>query len=288
MKAINYFFIIATLAFITTSCVEKSDKYKSAIAQRDSLAIQYQLLDSSYNQTIDILDDIEKGFSEISSTQNEMIVNLRGVEGKTTSKKELIGAQMGAIKASIENSKAKIEELRKLAAKSDKANKLLSGTINRLQNQIDEKDKQIQTLQVELDQKNIKISELSTTVYDQSNSIAEQQNTLEEQQSRINELNAVWYCVASSKALKNAKIITNTGLFQSKKVLDADFDTRAFTRADLRTLSSIATDSKTIKIVSSHPQDSYNLITGDDKNITIDIINPAKFWSVSKYLVVQI
>ncbi len=288
MKTIKFFSIIAALTFLTVSCVEKSDKYKAAIAQRDSLAVEKQVLDSNYNRTIDILNDIETGFSEISHSQNEMRINLKGVEGKTTSKKELIAAQMGAIKVNIENNKAKIDELRKLAAKSDKANKLLSATIQRLQTEMDEKNKQIETLQVELDQKNIKISELSTIVNDQNNNITEQQKAMEEQKSRINELNAVWYCVATSKVLKNAKIITNTGLFQSKKVMDTDFDKTVFTQTDLRTLSTVQTDSKTIKIISSHPQDSYKLVTGDDKNITIEIGNPTKFWSVSKYLVVQI
>lgn len=288
MKAIKFFSIIAALVFLSVSCVEKSEKYKAAIAQRDSMAIEKQVLDSNYNRTLDILNDIESGFAEINHSQDEMRVNLKGVEGKTTSKKELIGAQMGAIKASIEKNKAKIEELRKLASKSDKANKSLAATIQRLQSQMDEKDIQIQSLQVELDQKNIKISELSTIVNDQSNNIAEQHEALEEQRSRINELNTVWYCVATSKVLKNAKIITNTGLFQSKKVLDTDFDKKAFAQADLRVISTIPTGSKTIKIVSSHPQDSYKLVTGDDKNITIEIVNASKFWSVSKYLVVEI
>jgi len=67
-----------------------------------------------------------------------------------------------------------------------------------------------------------------------------------------------------------------------------DFDNKAFTQVDLRNISSIATDSKNIKIITSHPQSSYILETGVDKKITIKITNPSKFWSVSKYLVVQI
>ncbi len=294
MKAIKFFSIIAALAFLSVSCVENSEKYKAAVAQRDSLAMEKQVLDSNYNRTIEILNDVEIGFSEISRSQNEMRVNLKGIEGKTTNKKELIAAQMSAIKLNIENNKAKIDELKLLASKSDKANRLLSGTIKRLQNEMDEKNAQIQSLQVELDQKNIKITELSTTINIQSNSIAEQQNALAEQQkaleernSRINELNTVWYCVASSRDLKKAQIITNAGLFQSKKVLNADFDKSAFTQADLRTITTIPTESRSIKIISSHPEDSYTLIKGEDKNITIEITNAAKFWSVSKYLVVQ-
>jgi len=291
MKAIKFYAIIAVLALITTSCVENSGKYKSVVAQRDSLELEKQALDSSYNQTIALLNDIETGFSEINQNEKQVKINLNA-EGSKANKRELIGAQMKAIKEGIENNKAKIAQLQSLAAKKGKANNLLAATIKRLQSQMDEKGAQIQSLQAELNQKNIKIDELSATVTDQSKNIAEQQNVLEQQKSTIKEqdtnINTVWYCVASSKKLKEAKVISAGGLFQSKKVLNKEFDNTAFIQVDLRTISSIPTNSKKVKILSLHPQNSYKMVTGADKNITIQITNPTKFWSVSKYLVVQI
>jgi chromosome segregation ATPase len=292
MKTFKFYAIIAAIVFGTVSCVENSTKYKAMVAQRDSLELVKQSLDSSYNQTLNIVNDIENGFSEITQTQQDMKVNLKGVESKSGNKRELISAQMTAIKQGIEKNKAKIAELRKLASKTGKDNNKLAETIKRLQAEMDEKGVQIQTLQAELEQKNIKITELNTTVTVQSKNIADQQNVLEQQKSTIKvqdtDLNSVWYCVATSKKLKDAKILTNTGLFQSKKVLATDFDKSAFTQVDLRNVTSIPTNSKNAKIISSHPMDSYKLVPGDDKNITIEILNPVKFWSVSKYLVVQI
>jgi len=292
MKTIKFYAIIAALVFVTASCVENSGKYKAAVAQRDSIAMEKQALDSNYNRSLVILNDIENGFSEINQTEKEMKVNLKGVEGKTTNKRQLIAAQMTAIKQGIEQNKAKIAELRRLAAKNGKANIMLTETIKRLQTEMDEKTVQIQSLQAELEQKNIKITELNTTVDTQSKNIADQQNVMDQQKSTIKgqdtDLNTVWYCVASFKKLKEAKIVSNTGLFQTKKVMATEFDKTAFTQVDLRSISSIPTNSKNIKIISTHPQNSYNLVTGTDKNITIEITNPSKFWSVSKYLVVQI
>ncbi len=288
MKAIKFYVIITALAFTMASCVENSSKYKAAVAERDSIAVQKQALDSNYNRTLDILNDVENGFSEINHSAKEMTVNLKGSEGKTTSQKELIATQMTSIKQTIEKNKAKIEELRHLVSKDKKANVKLTETIARLQTEMDEKSMMIQSLQAELEQKNIKITELNTTVDTQNKNIAEQQSVMDQQKSTITGLNTVWYCVATSKKLKDSKVITNTGLFQSRKVLDTEFDTSTFTQGDLRNLTSIPTGSKKIKILSSHPQGSYNLVTGDDKNITIEITNAPKFWSVSKYLVVQI
>jgi len=292
MKTIKFYAIIATLVFATASCVENSGKYKAAVAQRDSLAIEKETLDSNYNQTIALLNDIEAGFAVISKNESQMKVNLKGVEGTTADRKKVIGAQMNAIKESMEQNKAKIAELRHLESKKRKANSILSETIKRLQSEMDAQAVQIQSLQAELVQKNIKIDELTTTVNVQSKNIADQQNVMEQQKSTIKgqdtDLNTVWYCVATSKILKESKIISASGLFSTQKVMNSEFDKKAFTQVDLRNISSIVTNSKSVKILSSHPINSYNLVTGADKKITIEITNPSRFWSVSKYLVVQI
>jgi len=292
MKAIKSYVIIAALAIATVSCVENSSKYKTAIAQRDSVEQVKQALDSNYNQTLVVLNDIENGFSEINQKEKDMKVNLKGVEGNASNKRQLIAAQMTAIKEGIEKNKAKIAELRKLAANKGRANSKLEGTIKRLQSEMDEKVVQIQSLQAELEQKNIKITELNTTVDSQSKNIADQQNVMDQQKSTLKvqdtDLNTVWYCIDSSKKLKEAKIISGGGLFQAKKVMDTEFDKKNFTQVDLRNISSIPTNSKKVTILSTHPKNSYNLVAGTDKKITIEITNPSKFWSVSKYLVVQI
>ena len=275
MKTIKFYAVIAVLTFLTTSCVENSGKYKAAIVQRDSLAMLKQSVDSSYNQSLILLNDIEAGFAAINQNEKEMKVNLKGVETNATSKRELIAAQMTAIKEGIEKNKAKISELRNLAAKKGKANIKLSETIQRLQTEMNEKIVQIQTLQTELEQKNIKITELKTTVNNQSKDIAVQQNVMDQQKSKIKgqdiDMNTVWYCVATSKQLREAKIVSNGGLFQSKKLLDNDFDKKAFIQVDLRSISSIVTNSRTMKILSSHPQNSYILERNVDKKISIKI-----------------
>jgi chromosome segregation ATPase len=221
-----------------------------------------------------------------------MKVNLKGSEGTTANRKARIGAQMQQIKESMQQNKAKIAELKKLASKKGKANGKLLETIKQLQTEMDEQGTQIQSLQAELEQKNIKITELNTTVDTQTKNIADQQNVMDQQKSTIKgqdtDMNTVWYCVATNKKLQAAKIITAGGLFKSSKVMNNEFDKNAFTQIDLRNISSIPTNSKRAKILSLHPQNSYRLVIGADKKITIEISNPSRFWSVSKYLVVQI
>lgn len=292
MKMIKFYVAIATLVLTTASCVENSGKYKSMIAQRDSIQLENQALNSNYNETLATINDIDSGFAQISEKESQMKLNLKGVEGKTTSKREQIAAQMNSIKEIMEQNKAKIAELQRLSGKKGKENNTLAQTIKRLQKELEEKTTLIQSLQDELNQKNIKIDELNTTVTNLNSNVAELNSANEQQKSTIKtqdeNLNIAWYCVASSKKLKEAHIVSGTGLFQKKTVMDKEFDQKFFTQVDLRTISSIATDSKKIKILSAHPKNSYNLVTGSNKAITIEITNPSKFWSISKYLVVQI
>lgn len=291
MKATKFYLLLVGLALLTASCVEKSGKYKEAVAQRDSIAIEKQVLDSSFSQTISLLNDIESGFKVIGENEKLVQLNMKGVEGKSLNQRELIVAQMKAIKASMEQNNAKIEELRNLLTKRNKAfglmseaNSKLTETIKLLQLKMDEQGVQIQTLQTELVQKNIAIDELTITVNKQQNRLEKQEETINEQ---ISDNNTAWYCIATSKQLKAAKIVIDAGLFQSQKVMKNDFDKTAFTKVDLRKVSLIATNSTNVQILSSHPQSSYRLVTGSDKKITISITDPSSFWSVSKYLVVK-
>ena len=291
MKTIKFYVVISMLALATVSCVESSSKYKAAIAQRDSVALQKQNLDSTYSHTLVLLNDIEAGFAEINQNESQMKVNLKGVEGDAN-RKERIGAQMMEIKTSMEKNKTKIAELQHLASKKGKANAQLIETIKRLQSELDTKSAQIQSLLAELEQKDIKINELNTTLNEQGKNIAEQSSVIDQQKSTIKgqdtDIHTVWYCVATSKKLKEEKILTGGGLFQPKKLSANELDPKYFTQVDFRNISSIPTNSKKLKLLSLHPQDSYKLLTGDDENITINITNPSKFWSISKYLVVQI
>jgi len=291
MKAFKLITVITVLLFTTVSCVENSDKYKAILAQRDSLQMQAQTIEAGYKETIGILNDVEAGFASMREIEGNMMLDIKSVEGNNNNKKQQIAIQLNQLKEILAQNKKRIEQLQRQSTQKGKESTTLALTIKRMQTELDEKTAYITSLQDELAKKNIKIEELVTTVDSLNTDITVLNQVSEKQQHTIKNqdinMNTVWYSVASYEVLKNAKVISTNGLFRPRTVLDKDFDRSVFIQTDLRNMSSVTTGSKRIKILSSHPQDSYNLVKDENKIITIEIINPGKFWSVSRYLVVQ-
>ena len=71
--------------------------------------------------------------------------------------------------------------------------------------------------------------------------------------------------------------------------LNSNIDNNKYTKIDYTQTMTIPINSDGVKIVTSHPADSYTL-DKDAKNkdmvINLTITNPEKFWSASKYLVI--
>lgn len=287
MKFINITLALALVTLIGTSCVEKSAKYLTLVAQRDSLLV----IDSNYHQTLEMLNEVEAGFQSIRETESAIAVQMQGVEGQTLSKKQQLAGEVYQIKTILAQNKEKIAELQKRLNASGNKNAALAKAIDRLNSEVAEKTTMVKTLQAELAQKNIKIEELSGTITNLNTDVKNLNEVSAEQQTTIavqdKDLNNVWYVIGTDKELKAYNILSGNGLFRAKTVMDKEFDKSAFTQIDLRTLSKIATESKKPKVLSSHPQESYKLVVGEDKMVTIEILDPAKFWSISKYLVIK-
>lgn len=101
-------------------------------------------------------------------------------------------------------------------------------------------------------------------------------------------MNTIFYIFGTTKELKEQKILSGGGLFKAKEVMKGDFNKDYFTKADLRTLKEIPLEMKKAKILTNHPEGSYSLVKNDKGLLTLVISDPQNFWSLSKYLVVNV
>ena len=96
-------------------------------------------------------------------------------------------------------------------------------------------------------------------------------------------INTAWFVFGTKSELKAQKIL------QSGDVLkNADFNKDYFTEVDIRKMKDIKLYSKRADLLTTHPADSYVLEKDDKGQLTLKITNPKEFWSVSRYLVIQV
>ena len=180
----------------------------------------------------------------------------------------------------MEENKAQIAKLQAMLKSSKNNSAQLKKAVESLTQELVTKQQRIEELQAELASKNIRIQELDA---DKESLAAENEakaRTVAEQDKAIN---AAWFVFGTKSELKSQKIL------QSGDVLkNADFNKDYFTQIDIRTTKEIKLYSKRAELLTTHPAGSYELVKDDKGQLTLKITNPKEFWSVSKYLVIQV
>ena len=149
--------------------------------------------------------------------------------------------------------------------------------------QLDEKDQQLQQLRAELDAKDIHISELDERINNLNTNVSKLRTDNTEKAQTISnqdkQLHTAWYVFGTKKELKEQ------GILVDGKVLQSNFNKAYFTRVDIRTLNEIKFQSKSVRLLTTHPSSSYTLERDFNKEYVLTITNPELFWSTSKYFV---
>ena len=73
-----------------------------------------------------------------------------------------------------------------------------------------------------------------------------------------------------------------------KVLASADFNKDYFTEIDIRVDSVFPLYAKHAKLLTVHPAGSYEFTKDESKQLTLSIIDAEAFWSVSRYMVVQV
>ena len=280
----KYVILIATGLLCMTACNEG----KLKIAEARNVQLDDSLQTALANQDSLFINDITDGMTQIKAM--EKILNSGNLSSETASRKDQIKSDMAAIQQALQQRRQRLAELEKKLSTSQQYSTTLKRTIDNLKAEIAQQEASISTLRNDLQAAKIQVADLSRSVDSLSTTVIEERQATElaqqEAQSVTNELNTCFYAIGSKKELKEANII-ETGFLRKTKLMQADFQQSYFTRADKRTLNSIPTHSKKAKILTNMPSDSYNIEDADGYKI-IQITDPARFWSLSNYLVIQV
>ena len=294
MKSKYLFLTLSVLMFALVACdVERSEKYQSLLAERDSLYTEAVAAKGGFDQALNTINEIENALESVRAQEN--IIMMENQEGNTNK----AVSEINAIQQTLQENRNKINNLEKQLAEQGATSKALKQTVSRLKKQLEEKDIYINNLKDELQQSreqiadlneqvtnlNENINELNTNLDVMSVQNAAQQATIENQDAM---LNAVWICIASQQTLVEKGILNKGGLFQASDLSKQGFDKSQFMQGDKRDLNIIPLETKKPKIMTNHPESSYQLDEDEQGYKVLQNLDKEAFWSMSSYLVVSV
>lgn len=288
-KKIYSLAIMAVLAIILVAC-GSSDKKKIELLTKENEALRTEsrLKDSTINQFFAFMGEIERNLSVIK--QKEQTISKTAIAGAELKPdvRQQIDEDIQTINMLMDNNRRTIAALRKKLKEANLKVTEFERMLASVTQQLEEKEHEIEQLKENLTQLNFTVTQLNARIDTLMEEKVEMSVKL---QSQTNQLNTAWYAIGTQKELIENRVIDKTGGFlgmgKSSK-MKAEFNQDYFVRIDITKTTSIPVAGRKVKLITTHPVDSYSLIT-NEKGVVVELkINDInKFWSVSKYLVIE-
>ena len=286
--------VLIVCAAVMASCDSFSGGSKNQLkAENDSLLMELTQRNAELDDMMGTFNEVQEGFRKINAAESRVDLQRGTITENSASAKQQIASDIEFISKQMEENKAQIAKLQAQLKNSSYNSAQMKKAVAALTAELNAKQQRIEELQTELASKNIRIQELDAAVTGLSTEKEELTAENEAKAQTVAEqdkaLNTAWFVFGTKKELKDQKILTNTGLFKKGQVLkDSDINKDYFTQVDIRTTKEIKLYSKDADILTTHPAGSYALEKDDKGQLTLKITNPKDFWSVSKYLVIQV
>ncbi len=259
-------------------------------AQNDSLSVALAEKDAEMEGILGALNEVQEGFRLINEAENRVDLQRDNVEGASGAQK--IKEDIRFISEKLQANREQIKKLEDQLKNSRYASAQMKKTLAGLKAELESREQQIATLQSELAAKNIRIAELDDAVAGLSQNVkdlvAENEAKAATVASQDKALNTAWFVFGTKSELKDQKILTQKFLQKKQVLKDGDFNKDYFTQIDIRTDKEIKLYSKDAELLTTHPAGSYELVKDAKEQLTLKITNPNEFWSVSRYLVIQV
>ncbi len=290
MKPSVFLFFIIPLLLINSSCIKQTAEYKALKEQNDSLIRARHQMQAELEEFMSAINLIEQNIEKIKSAEN--IVSLQSaaqeLDDDTRNK---INQDLSYINEMLKANREELARLKKNLKNSAIKTTELERSVARLSKALEEESQKVRVLYEQLVQKDSLIAQLGTTVEELGTDLEALKTDNEKKQEVIKEqdetIHTAWYVFGTRKELREQNIVTSDGLFRPQKVLEKDFNKSYFVRIDARKIKSIPLYSSRAKILTNHPRSSYTL-EKENNNFVLLIVDYNDFWSVSKYLVIEV
>ena len=285
MKKFSWILAICVAATVT-SCGNASKEAESKMNhERDSLMKTISQRDAELDEMMDMVNEINEGFRQINDAQGRVIAEQSNGEGPNM--RTQIQENLQFIQQTMQQNRDQIAKLKANLQKSSLSSTKLKETIQQLTAQLEEKDQQMEALRAELASKHLLIEEQTKAIEDLTANVTSLTEQNEEQSKQVaaqdKALNTAWFVFGTKSELKEQKILEKGDVLKS-----GNFNKDYFTQIDIRNQKEIKLYSKSANILTNHPKGSYTLEKDAKGQYVLKITNANEFWSVSRYLVVQV
>lgn len=272
---------------LATSCTntKKTDEDSLKISE---LTTEYNEATSFNDSLMLLMGDIYTGLDSINMQEGLLYSMSSGDNGDRRAE---IRQNLANIRARLQANRALLAQMESNLKNSKNENSIQAKTIAQLRTRIDQQEQKIGQLENELSQARGQIETLNTQVAETQEQVKTETAAKEEAQQQAvaaeNEANKVYYAIGTNKELKQNGLLSKKFL-GATKVMKGNYNAAYFTAGDKRNLTTIPTNSKKVKIWSTMPAGSYSIMTNADGTKTVKITDPAKFWSITPYLILQV
>jgi len=279
------------LTMLASCNVKDSNEYKSLQAERDSLLQITSKDQADIADLMSIINEVNSNFDQIKEAEKYLTVQANSKGELSTDTKKRIRDNFNMINDILKKNKADIATLNQKLKNAGGQSAQLKQTVERLTAELEQRSASILELRDALATRDAQIASLSGTVEKLSTDVKDLTDETVEQAAKIKEqdkeLNTAYYIFGTSKELKEAKVISG-GFLASSKILNESIDKSIFIKIDIRDVQEIPVYSKKVKVLSDQPKDSYSINKGADGNAVIKILDYKRFWSLGKFLIMQV
>ncbi len=282
---------VLVIAGIIGNSMYKREKEKQLTlmeSQKQSFTELITTRDSVINEWMVTFDQIEKDLNMVKEKENIITINSSDKEFSKDKKQQIL-KDIEFINTLLDQNKKKIASLTAQLKNSGGTIKSLQIKVAELEASMKLRESEISDLKVALVEKDFQIGQLNTRMTEQQVAIAQKDEKINNQ---TYEMNKGFVAYGTFKTLKAKGLVSKEGGFLGlgkKESLQGNFSDSSFTQINITETRTIPVNSKTAKLITDHPRSSYEMIRDKDNKIaSIEIKDPAEFWKISKYAVVEI
>lgn len=248
--------------------------------------------DSVVNDLMAAFNEIDENLTFINARRNQL--TLDASSEMNPDRKTRLLADIRLMDSMLVASSKHIENLEARLKDSGIKMRSFENRIAALNKTISENSLEMEEFRRSLEQKDMQIADLSsqvqmfqTVIEEKDEEIFNKEITLMERQQK---LNTAYYTMGSFRELKEQGILSRTGGILglgSSKAIQPNLSNDHFTVLDITQTKTIPIASKSARIISEHPADSYEFIEEEGIISALVIEDPEEFWRISKYAVIE-